>query len=91
MAILQWILERDDQAPVTTENIMAYARATVQKKFPDFQTSRGWVQEYMNRYSFSLCARTGLSQRLPDLKEKIASFYKFVKDLHLEGELKPKK
>ncbi len=54
-AILQWILEKQkNQVRVTSANIMAYARDTVQPKFPKFQASRGWLEAFMRRHGLSL-------------------------------------
>ncbi len=86
--ILQWVLEqREQHLPVTSECIMAYALTVIQPKFPDFQASKGWLQNFMRRNDLSLRAKTSLSQKLPaDLEDKITSFHKFVKDTREEME-----
>lgn len=84
--LAEWVLEqRDQQLPVSIDNICNQARVLVDTE--DFAASRNWANRFMKRHDLVLLAKTSVAQRLPaDLEKKLESFLDYVRQKREEDE-----
>lgn len=70
------------------EDNCIYPMEIIKPMSPGFAARRRWVTAIKKHHDLSLCAKTSLSQHLPqDLEEKLSSFQKFVKSKGEEDKL----